>query len=132
MAMDGAQAMVADLPPGSSVDPKSVAEVKRLIGDGRKVLITLDSNHTYEHVRQELELYAPLVSEGSYLVAMDGAQAMVADLPHGKPEWREDNPLRAIHEFLRDHPEWEIDPHYNRLLVTSNPDGFLRRKQIDL
>lgn len=116
----------------SSIDPATVEEVGNRIEDGQKVLVTLDSNHSYEHVRQELELYAPLVSEGSYIVAMDGAQAMVADMPRGKPEWREDNPLRAIHDFLRDHPEWEIDPHYNRLLVTSNPDGFLRRKRTDV
>jgi cephalosporin hydroxylase len=82
-------------------------------------------------VRQELELYAPLVSDGSYIVAMDGALQLVADMPRGKPEWREDNPLRAIHDFLRDHSEWEIDPHYNRLLVTSNPNAFLRRKRKD-
>jgi len=117
---------------GSSIADTSLAEVKRRVGDGQKVLVTLDSNHSYDHVRRELELYAPLVSEGSYLVAMDGAQELVADMPRGKSEWREDNPLRAIHDFLKDHPDWEIDPHYNRLLVTSNPDGFLRRKRTDL
>jgi cephalosporin hydroxylase len=115
----------------SSIDPATVAEVKRRISPDQKVLVTLDSNHSYNHVRQELELYAPLVPDGSYLVAMDGAQALVADMPRGKPEWREDNPLRAIHDFLRDHPDWEIDRRYNRLLVTSNPDGFLRRKRKD-
>jgi cephalosporin hydroxylase len=116
----------------SSVEPATLAEVKRCIGDGQKVLVTLDSNHSYAHVLRELELYSPLVGEGSYLVAMDGAQQWVADMPRGKPEWREDNPLRAVHEFVRAHPEWEIDPHYNRMLVTSNPDGFLRRKRSDV
>jgi cephalosporin hydroxylase len=113
---------------GSSVDPAVVAEVKNRIGDGHKVLVTLDSNHSYEHVLKEMELFAPMVSSNSYLVAMDGAQALVADIPRGKEEWRDDNPLRAIHEFLERNPEWEVDPYYNRLLVTSNPDGFLRRR----
>jgi cephalosporin hydroxylase len=116
----------------SSIEPATVAEVKRRIADGQKVLVTLDSNHSYAHVLRELELYAPLVGEGSYLVAMDGAQQWVAEMPRGKPEWREDNPLRAIHEFVAAHPEWEIDPHYNRMLVTSNPDAFLRRKRCDV
>jgi cephalosporin hydroxylase len=114
---------------GSSVDPKIIEMVKSRIGSAPKVLVTLDSNHSYDHVREELELYAPLVGEGSYLVAMDGAQALVADMPRGRVEWREDNPLRAIHDFLREHPEWEIDPYYNRMLITSNPDGFLRRRR---
>ncbi len=113
---------------GSSVDPETVAEVTRRIGDGRKVLVTLDSNHSCDHVLKELEFYSPLVSEASYIVAMDGAQALVHDIPRGKAEWRDDNPLRAIHTFLERHPEWEIDPYYNRLLVTSNPDAFLRRR----
>jgi cephalosporin hydroxylase len=117
---------------GSSIAESSLADVKSRIGADQKVLVTLDSNHSYDHVRQELELYAPLVSEGSYLVAMDGAQQLVADMPNGKPEWREDTPLRAIHDFLKDHPDWEIDPHYNRLLVTSNPDAFLRRKRNEM
>ena len=113
---------------GSSVDPETVAEVTRLIGDDRKILVTLDSKHSYDHVLKELEFYSPLVSEASYIVAMDGAQALVHDIPRGKAEWRDDNPLRAIHTFLERHPEWEIDPYYNRLLVTSNPDAFLRRR----
>lgn len=114
---------------GSSIDPAVIERVKQMIGEGRKVLVTLDSNHSYEHVLKELELYSPLVSSNSYIVAMDGLQADVWDIPRGKPEWREDNPKRAIHEFVAAHPEWEIDPHYNRMKVTSNPDGFLRRKR---
>ena len=117
---------------GSSIADSTVNEVRNRIGPDQKVLVTLDSNHSYDHVREELEIYAPLVSDGSYLVAMDGAQQLVADMPSGKPEWREDNPLRAIHDFLKDHPEWEIDPHYNRLMVTSNPDAFLRRKRNEI
>jgi cephalosporin hydroxylase len=94
-----------------------------------KVLVTLDSNHSYDHVLKELELYAPLVSSDSYLVAMDGAQEWVWDIPRGKKEWKDDNPLRAIKDFLQLHPEWETDPHFTRFMITSSPLGFLRRKQ---
>lgn len=115
---------------GSSTDAAVVEEVKRRVGDARKVLVTLDSNHSYDHVLKEMELYAPLVTPGSYLVAMDGIQGVLADIPMGKPEWREDNPLRAIHTFLETHTGWEIDPQYNRMLVTTSPDGYLRRTNI--
>lgn len=112
---------------GNSIDPSTVALVKKRISGAQTVLVALDSNHSREHVLQELTLYHEMVTPGSYLVAMDGAQAHVWDVPRGKKEWKDDNPLRAIHEFLRKHPEFRIDPHYTRMHVTSCPDGFLRR-----
>ena len=115
---------------GSSIDPAIVAEVARRCQGAKSVLVCLDSNHTYKHVLAELEAYAALVSPGSYLVAMDGAQAYVSDVPGGKPEWKTDHPLKAIHEFLDSHPEFEGDPRYTRMLVTSSPEGFLKKKAI--
>ena len=53
--------------------------------------------------------------------------AQIKDIPRGKAEWREDNPLAALDIFLKTHQEFEIDPHYTRLHVTSNPAGFLKR-----
>ncbi|PPR64034.1 MAG: hypothetical protein CFH10_00356, partial [Alphaproteobacteria bacterium MarineAlpha4_Bin2] len=80
------------------------------------------------HVQRELDLYCGLVSSGGYLVVMDGGQAFVSDIPRGDPEWRNDNPLVAIHRFLESSNEFEIDPQFNRFGTTSCPDGFLRRK----
>jgi cephalosporin hydroxylase len=114
---------------GSSIDPDVVQQVKDLIGEGRKVLVTLDSNHSHDHVLRELELYSPLVADDSYIVAMDGLQRYVYDIPRGQSEWQQDNPHTALHDFITKNPEWEIDPHYNRLKITSNPDAFLRRKK---
>ncbi|HCE45338.1 MAG TPA: hydroxylase [Lentisphaeria bacterium] len=114
---------------GSSTDEKIFEDVKRLINKGDKVLVALDSSHSYNHVLKELDMYSKIVPEDSYLVAMDGAQAQAWDLPSGKKEWKDDNPLKAIEDFLSTHPGWESDPYYNRLVVTSNPRGFLRRKQ---
>jgi cephalosporin hydroxylase len=112
----------------SSIDEAAVAAVREKAAGAGTVLVVLDSNHTHAHVLRELELYGPFVTPGSYLVAMDGAQALVGDIPRAKPGWQLDSPLTAIHEFLQSHPEYEIDPHYTRFGVTSNPDGFLKRK----
>jgi len=117
---------------GSSIDPEVVKQVQSHIRPTDKVLVTLDSNHSYEHVMKELELYSPFVSADSYIVAMDGAQEWVWDIPAGKKEWKEDNPLRAIKDFLKKNQEWETDPYYTRLMVTASPLGFLHRKQKDL
>jgi len=112
---------------GSSIDSAVVAEVKRRAEGAKSVVVALDSNHSAAHVAAELEAYAPLVTPGSYLIAQDGAQALVSDIPRGKPEWREDHPLIAIREFLSRHPEFVGDPHFERFGVTQSPEGFLRR-----
>jgi cephalosporin hydroxylase len=116
----------------SSLDPAAVERARAASRQAKTTMVVLDSKHSYDHVRQELALYGPLVTPGSYLVAMDGAQGQVWDIPSGKAEWREDNPLRAIDAFISENrAEWEVDDHYTRLVVTSNPRGYLRRKNID-
>lgn len=112
---------------GSSISQYVVDEVRRVSEGARAVVVILDSNHTEAHVLKELEHYGPLVTPGSYLVVHDGAQAWVWDIPRGKPEWKDDHPLNAIHKFLAAHPEFRVDPHWTRFGITSSPEGFLKR-----
>jgi cephalosporin hydroxylase len=112
---------------GSSIEPAVVAEVASKSKQARRVLVILDSNHSAAHVAAELEAYAPLVTPGSYIVAMDGAQALVGDIPAGKPAWRNDHPLIAIDAFLARHREFAVDSGLERFGVTSSPRGYLRR-----
>lgn len=113
---------------GSSIDDDVIARVKGMIEPEARVLVVLDSNHTRAHVRQELEKYAAFVGADGYVVVFDGNMETLADAADGKPEWIEDNPAAATRDFLADHPEFEIDPHYNRLGATYCPGGFLRRR----
>jgi len=110
----------------NSVDESTVQRVRKMISKEDKVLVVLDSNHSYKHVVREIELYSSLVSRDSYIIVMDGVQEMLWDVPSGKKEWRHDNPLMAIREFLEKHPDWQVDHFYTRLNVTSNHSGFLR------
>jgi cephalosporin hydroxylase len=112
---------------GSSIDPKTVDAVRAALDGAKSVMVVLDSNHSYAHVLNELKLYSPLVTPGSYLVAHDGAQAWVWDMPRGKPEWKDDHPLRAIYEFIESNPQFRIDQECTRFGITSSPDGYLRR-----
>ncbi len=113
---------------GSSVDPDVVQRVRSLIQPDDVVLVVLDSNHTRAHVRAELDAYAPMVKAGSYIVVFDGVMRILDDAPRGKAAWRDDNPNAATQDFLAVHPEFIVDPHYNRLGMTHAPDGFLARK----
>jgi cephalosporin hydroxylase len=112
---------------GSSVDEATVKQVRDMIRPDDRVMVTLDSNHTAEHVAKELDLYSPLVTTDSYLVVFDGVMQVLTDAPGGSPTWATDNPWQATEEFLAKHSDFEVDPYYNRLKVTHCPGGFLRR-----
>jgi len=112
---------------GSSISPQVIKKIKQFTKKQNKIMVILDSNHSKEHVLKELEIYQDIVTPGSYLVAMDGAQEKVADIPNGKPEWKEDNPLAAINTFIKKNKNFQVDGHYCRLKVTANPNGFLKK-----
>jgi cephalosporin hydroxylase len=86
---------------GSSIDPAVVEALKNEIKPGETTLIFLDSCHTKQHVLAELAAYAPLVSEGSYIVAMDGIMGDVVGAPRTEADWSWNNPKQAALEFVK-------------------------------
>ncbi|MEP6778826.1 MAG: cephalosporin hydroxylase family protein [Gemmatimonadaceae bacterium] len=114
---------------GSSVARDVVTQVRSQAKGMQRILVSLDSNHTHEHVLEELNSYAPLVSVGSYCVVFD---TIIADLPDDafpdRPWSRARNPKTAVHEYLRAHKEFEIDHAMDsKLLISVAPSGYLRR-----
>jgi len=89
----------------------------------------LDSNHTHDHVLAELEAYAPLTSLNSYCVVFDTfVEDMPKDMSVARPWKPGNNPKTAVWEYLKTHPEFEIDKNIqNKLLITVAPDGYLKR-----
>lgn len=113
---------------GSSTDPTVAAAVREIAGGRRRVLVMLDSDHTHAHVLRELELYAPLVTRGSYLVVFD---TLIEDLPGelfaGRRWGKGNNPKTAVWQFLKTTDRFEIDTRRaGKLLLTCAPDGYLR------
>lgn len=114
---------------GSSIAPEVIEQVKAKAAGKQKILVCLDSNHTHDHVLAELEAYAPLTSVGSYCVVFD---TVIEDLPDdmfGDRPWGVgNNPKTAVWEYLKTHPEFEIDKSIqHKLLITVAPDGYLKR-----
>jgi cephalosporin hydroxylase len=114
---------------GSSIAADVIAQVKQVASTYKKVLVCLDSNHTHDHVRAELEAYAPLTSVGSYCVVFDTlVEDMPADMYPDRPWGPGNNPKTAVWDYLKTHPEFEIDHTIDqKLLITVAPDGYLRR-----
>jgi cephalosporin hydroxylase len=94
---------------GSSIDEQIVETVKFQVRAGESVMVLLDSNHSKDHVLAELNAYAPLVTKGSYAVAMDGIMESVVGAPRSQPDWSWNNPKSAALEFVRSHPEFIIE-----------------------
>lgn len=114
---------------GSSTAPEVIEQVRQFASGRKSVLVCLDSNHTHAHVLAELEAYAPLATVGSYCVVFD---TIVEDLPKemypDRPWGPGDNPKTAVHEYLKTHPEFEIDRAVdNKLMISVAPDGYLKR-----
>ena len=114
---------------GSSIAPEIIHQVNDVSKGYRNILVCLDSNHTQDHVLAELEAYAPLVSLNSYCIVYDGiVEDVPAELSGDRPWGPGDNPKTAVLEYLKTHPEFEIDKNIQqKLLITVAPDGFLKR-----
>jgi cephalosporin hydroxylase len=119
---------------GSSTAPETLRRVRELVTADERVMVILDSNHTRAHVTDELRLYAPLVSVGSYLVATDGIMQDLGDVPRGQASWADDNPAAAAREFAvgnrqfaLETPPFLFDEAGSPVQVTHWPDAYLRR-----
>jgi cephalosporin hydroxylase len=106
---------------GSSSD---ASLVRGLLGSRpeERRLVVLDSDHSREHVTNELELFAPWVSVGSYLIVEDTNVNGHPVLPSHGP-----GPSEAVADFLARHPEFEADRSREKFLLTYNPGGYLKR-----
>jgi cephalosporin hydroxylase len=118
-----------DMLQGSSIDAEIISRVHEQAAGYEKILVCLDSSHTHDHVLAELEAYAPLVTPGSYCVVFD---TVIEDRPQGYfrgSAWdKGNNPKTAVWQFLKMHPEFELDNEIvSKLLITVAPGGFLRR-----
>jgi cephalosporin hydroxylase len=113
---------------GSSIDSKTIANVKNLIKNKKNILVVLDSNHSHEHVLEELYLYSSLVRKGSYIIVFD---SIVEDMPSSfvtnRPWSKGNNPKTAVWEFLKNNKKFKIDKDIeNKLLISVAPDGYLK------
>jgi cephalosporin hydroxylase len=130
-----------DMIQGSSIAADIIQQVHAVAKNYSCILVSLDSNHTHEHVLAELEAYAPLVSKESYCCVFD---TIIEDLPDAmypdRPWSRGNNPKTATWEYLRRLKEegrkaadgaqlaFAIDKGIeNKLLITVAPDGYLKR-----
>ena len=112
---------------GYSTDDKVRLKVEGVVNRLLKenpgpVLVTLDSDHSEENVSRELELYAPFVTTGSYLIIEDtNVNGHPVGAKHGPGPWE------AVQKFLTLHGEFQQDRECEKHLLTFFPGGWLRK-----
>lgn len=114
---------------GSSIDPAIVGQVKAEVAGAKTVLVCLDSNHTHEHVFAELQLYAPMVSVGSYCVVFDTViENMPKEMFPDRPWGPGDNAMTAVDAYLEEQPGFQIDELMDaKLQISVAARGYLKR-----
>jgi cephalosporin hydroxylase len=126
---------------GSSIAPEVMAQIAAHAEGYERVMVFFDSNHTHDHVLEELELYAPYVSRGSYCVVWDtGVEDLPEDMCADRPWGKGNNPKTAVREYMsrlkgegrkaRDGGDLRFEYDHaieHKIAITASPDGFLKR-----
>jgi cephalosporin hydroxylase len=107
---------------GSSTSAAVIEHLRDRVRDAERVIVMLDSDHSRAHVLNELRQYSELVTPGSYLIVEDTNLA-----GHPVKPYLADGPHEAVREFLSTDHRFSIDRSREKLFMTFNPDGFLRR-----
>lgn len=119
---------------GSSIGAEVVQQTRDLLVEDETVMVTLDSNHSRDHVLAELNAYGDMVSTGSYIVAMDGIMQDLVGAPRTEDDWDWNNPQTAVKQFLNERTDFiQQDPAFKfnegiiNERVTYWPKAYLRR-----
>ena len=110
---------------GDSTHLDTLVQVERQLSPDDVVMVCLDSEHLEEHVFAELQMYAALVTAGSYLVVED---TFISRYGCQGERFQDGSSWEALQRWLPDHPEFEYDPSRDKFLLSMNPGGWLRRK----
>lgn len=119
---------------GGSVDNSVIEQVKKLIEPDKTVLVILDSNHSKQHVLDEMNAYAQFVSVGSYFVVTDGIVRDIKDVPRGHEYWKDGNPTESVAAFLENcddfeliSPAWQFNESELTEVITHWPNAWVKR-----
>jgi cephalosporin hydroxylase len=107
---------------GSSTAPETLQRVHERAQQAKTCMVILDSDHSYEHVGEELRLLSDFVTPGSYLIVEDtniAGHPVLGGLPRG--------PYEAVQEFLARDARFELDATREKFMMTFNPGGYLKR-----
>ena len=111
-----------------SASTAAVTYAKNFLKDNKcPVLVILDSNHTSEHVFNELNCFAPLIPVGSIVIVADTIiEEMPVDYYPNRPWGIGNSPLTAANRFLELNSNFKRDERWSRRsLMSEFRDGII-------
>ena len=119
-----------DLFEASSTDEKLFNKLKKKynLKNERKIVV-LDSNHTKEHVFNELNFYSKFLKKGDYIVVMDTIIELINPKFNNQKGFKKGNsPYNAVNLFMEKNKDFIIDDYYeNKSFLTNIRNGFLKK-----
>ena len=112
---------------GDCLSEEVIVRVKANMNGG-ETIVNLDSCHNKDHVLKELEVYSSFVSQKGYLIVDDTILGHPVKIEDKSGKLIFPGPMEAVMEFVSKHDEFEIDKYKEKFLLTSNPNGYLKRK----
>ena len=112
---------------GDSLSVSILQQVKSKISENSTVLVALDSDHTRDHVYQELKLFSQFVSPESYIVVFATHTSDMAKRGAAADFYIDNGPMEAINMFLKETNDFVIDEYYNKLYTSYSPNGYLKK-----
>lgn len=115
---------------GDSVSSSIVDQVSAFTSSSKKTLLVLDSDHSSDHVYNELMLYSSLLPADSIVIVCD---TLIDELPPGtypNRTWNDGKgPLDAVQRFLANNPDFEpfMSDETRSLILTEIRDGIMRK-----
>lgn len=107
---------------GSSTAPEIINQIRERIRPGERVMVTLDSDHSREHVLSEMRLYSRFVTPGDYMVVEDTHL-------NGRPVRLGDgDPWAAVQDFLAENDDFVVDTSREKFGMSWNRGGWLKRR----
>jgi cephalosporin hydroxylase len=96
--------------------------VDAILGEDARALVVLGTNGSANRMIREFETYYHHVPVGSYVI-------MENTIVGGHPVWPSfgPGPWEAVKDIIGNHHDWVSDPVRERLGLSFNPDGYLKR-----
>jgi cephalosporin hydroxylase len=107
---------------GSSSDINIFNNVMSMVGDKKNLMVILDSDHSHQHVIDEMRMWHSVIPVGGYMIVEDSNVNGHPVRPDFGP-----GPMEAINEFLSENSDFEIDLSRQKFYMTQNPRGYLKR-----
>eukprot|EP01060_Flectonema_neradi_P039647 TRINITY_DN8807_c0_g1_i1.p1 TRINITY_DN8807_c0_g1~~TRINITY_DN8807_c0_g1_i1.p1 ORF type:complete len:417 (+),score=78.69 TRINITY_DN8807_c0_g1_i1:52-1302(+) len=102
-------------------------KVEVFVNAAKTVLVVEDASHRYPDTLHRMKVIYKYVTVGSYMLVQDTKMDRFVSRLRKKYGNLKFGPMRAVDEFIRANPDWEIDRTFEYYIYSQHHRGFLKR-----